>query len=220
MPPTNLIQLRQLLADKFPGLGTRADELAIPPADGWKTGLPEVDAAGGIPNPAITELVARHGTGGASLLASWVRRATAEGRFVALVDGLDSFDAAVEPPGVLSRLLWLRCRSADEAMKAADLVLRDGNISFVLLDLALMPAVQVRRIPSPAWHRFQRIIEERGVMLIVATPEPTVGPARLRLTLRARLELGALERDADDLARDLDIVVEDSRRVARWLKSA
>jgi hypothetical protein len=220
MPPTNLIQLRQLLADKFPGLGTRADELPLPPADGWKTGLPGVDAAGGIPGSAITELVARHGAGGASLLAWWMRRAADEGRFVALVDGLDSFDAAVESHEVLSRLLWLRCRSADEAMKAADLVLRDGNIPFVFLDLALNPAAQVRRIPSPAWHRFQRITEERGVTLVVATPEPVASPARLRLTLRARLELDALECDADELARDLDIVVEDSRRAARWLKTA
>ena len=49
---------------------------------------------------------------------------------------------------VLSRLLWVRCRGAAEAMKAADLILRDGNLPLVLLDLAGNPPAQFWDIPA------------------------------------------------------------------------
>src|SRR5436190_9826974 len=121
MPPINVIQLRQLLRDKFPGLRTRADELPAKRSDGWPTGLPLLDArlGGGLPKSAITEVIAaRSGCGSALLLVHLLRHAASTSQFVALVDGRDSFDAVALEPSTLSRLLWIRCHDAEEAMKA------------------------------------------------------------------------------------------------------
>lgn len=217
MPPINVIQLRQLLREKFPGLRTHADELLAKTRDGWPAGLPQLDArlGGGFAKSAITEVIAAcSGGGSALLLVHLLRHATATNQFVALVDGQDSFDAAAVEQSALSRLLWIRCSNADEAMKATDLVLRDGNLPLVLLDLALNPEAQLRKIPAPTWYRFQRIVEESAAVFIVFTPRAMISPAQARITLRSRFDLGALERTQDELLRELEFQVTDARRIA------
>src|SRR3954466_1963614 len=146
----NIVQLRQLLRKKFPGLRTRADELPVKKRDGWASGIAVLDArlGGGFPKSAISEVIAPHrGSGSALLLLQLLRRAAKQNQFVALVDGLNSFDATIVEQHSLDHLLWLRCHTADEAVKATDLVLRDGNLPIVLLDLALNPDAQLRKIP-------------------------------------------------------------------------
>src|SRR6267378_2183075 len=111
MLPVNIIQLRQLLRDKFPGLRTRADELPAKTGAGWPTSLARLDArlGGGLAKSAITEVIAaRSGCGGALVLVHLLRHAAATNQFVALVDGHDSFDAAAVEQSTLSRLLWIR----------------------------------------------------------------------------------------------------------------
>jgi hypothetical protein len=215
MLPANLIQLRQLLRDKFPGLATRADELPAKTGEGWPTGLPQLDArlGGGLTKSAITEVITRSGCGGALLLGHLLRQAAATKQFVALVDGHDSFDAAAVEPSALSGLLWIRCGHADEAIKATDLVLRDGNLPVVLLDLALNPESELRKIPAPAWYRFQRIVEESTAVLVVFTPRAMISPAQTRVTLRSRFDLGALERTREELVGELEFQVTDARRI-------
>src|SRR3954467_11395202 len=159
----NVIQLRQLLREKFPGLRTRADEFQIKARAGWASGIAKLDErlGGGFPKSAISEVIApRRGCGSALLLLELLRRAAVTNQFAALVDGQDSFDAATVEQDTLSHLLWIRCQNAEEAIKATDLVLRDGNLPVVLLDLARNPEMQLRKIPAPTWYRFQRILEE------------------------------------------------------------
>ena len=215
--PLNVIQLRQLLREKFPGLRTHADELPAKTRDGWPADLPQLDArlGGGFAKSAITEVIAaRPGCGSALLLVHLLREAAATNQFVALVDGQDSFDAAAVEQSALSRLLWIRCSNADEAMKAIDLVLRDGNLPLVLLDLALNPEAQLRKIPAPTWYRFQRIVEESAAVFIVFTPRAMISPAQARITLRSRFDLGALERTQDELLRELEFQVTEACRLA------
>jgi len=215
--PINVIQLRQLLRDKFPGLRTRADELPAKTGDGWASGLAQLDArlGGGFAKSAITEVIAaRPGCGSGLLLVHLLRHAAATHQLVALVDGQDSFEAAAVEQSVLSRLLWIRCGNADEAMKTTDLVLRDGNLPVVLLDLALNPESQLRKIPAPTWYRFQRIVEESTAVFVVLTPRAMISPAQVRVTLRSRFDLGALERTQDELLRELEFQVTDARRIA------
>ncbi len=198
MPPLNIIQLRQLLREKFPGLRTRADELPAKTRDGWASGIAKLDErlGGGFPKSAISEVIApRRGCGSALLLLQLLRRAAAKNQFAALVDGLDSFDAAAVEQNTLSHLLWIRCQNADEAIKATDLVLRDGNLPVVLLDLALNPDAQLRKIPAPTWYRFQRIVEESTATFIVLTPRAMISPAQVRVTLRSRFALEHVEAD-------------------------
>ena len=91
MPATNIIELRQLLAERFPGLRTRAEELSAARPAVWATGLPQVDSVlhGGFPKGALAEMVAeRRGSGSALLMASLIRRGLNENKFVAVIDGL------------------------------------------------------------------------------------------------------------------------------------
>ncbi len=207
MPSLNIIQLRQLLREKFPGLRTRADELSVQTCDGWASGIPKLDEQlrGGFPRSAISEVIApRRGCGSSLLLLQLLRRAVAVNQFSALVDGLDSFDAATVEQNTLSHLLWIRCRNAEEAIKATDLVLRDGNLPVVMLDLALNPGTQLRKIPAPTWYRFQRIVEESSATFIVFTPRAMIAPAQARVTLRSRFALEHVEADQVKLTLALD----------------
>ena len=206
--------MRQLLREKFPGLATRADELPAPRRHGWASGIDRLDDAlgGGFPRSAISEVIApRAGCGSALLMVQLLRRAASQNQFMALIDGRDSFDAAVIEPSTLSRLLWVRCHNADEAVKAADLVLRDGNLPVVLLDLALNPVAELRRIPAPAWYRLQRIVEQGAATFIVLTPHALISPAEVRVTLRSRFQLGAVEADQLQLALGMDFEVGETR---------
>lgn len=217
MQPFNIIQLRQLLREKFPGLATRADELAVQRHEGWPTGIPKLDGrlGGGFPKSAMSEVIApKSGCGSALLMLQLLRRAAAANQFSVLVDGLDSFDAAAVEQSTLSHLLWIRCHNAEEALKATDLVLRDGNLPVVLLDLALNPLSELRKIPTPMWYRFQRIVEQSTATFIVFTPRAMISPAEVRVTLQARFGLNAIEADQVKLTMELDFEVAEAANVA------
>src|SRR4029079_10728458 len=150
MPTANIIELRQLLAERFPGLRTRADELSSAKHAFWPTGVPQLDGPlrGGLGKGALTEIVAeRPGTGSALLMTALIHRALGENKFTAVIDGQDSLDVT-QLGDDLSRLLWVRCRSTAESLKEADLLLRDGNLPLVLLDLVSNSAAQLRKIPA------------------------------------------------------------------------
>src|SRR5678816_524318 len=94
MPAARIIQLRELLSEKFPTLRTRLDDA---PATGkfWPTGIPQLDAplSGGLPKGAFTEIISRgpH-CGSANLLRTLLIRAASENQIIALVDSADSLD--------------------------------------------------------------------------------------------------------------------------------
>lgn len=219
MPAANVIELRQLLSEKFPGLRTRAEELTAPARQGWPTGLAPLDAAlrGGLPRGALTEIIAEHrGSGSALLLTALLRRALLEKKFVAVIDGRDSLEVTGLDTD-LSRLLWVRCRAADEALKAADLLLRDANVPVVLLDLALNPPAQLRKIPATTWYRFQRLVEQTATVCVVLSPRAMASPAQARITLTSRLPLAALDRDAEELLRELKFEIAEARAAGEAL---
>jgi hypothetical protein len=210
MQSLNVIQLRRLLREKFPGLRTHADELPIKTRDGWASGIAKLDErlGGGFPKNAVSEIIApRRGCGSALLIAQLLRRAAEMNQFVALVDGRNSFDAVALEQSTLSHLLWISCHNADDAVKATDLVLRDGNLPVVLLDLALNPAAELRKIPAPTWYRFQRIVEQSTTTFIAFTPVAMISPAEVRVTLRSRFGLQHIEADQVKLTQMLDFDV-------------
>lgn len=223
MPSANVIQLRQMLSEKFPGLRMHLDEPAAVQNHFWPTGLPQIDEPlrGGLPKNALTEIVsAKKSAGSATLLRQLLSRAAVENQIIALVDGGDSLDVTQIEETVLSRLLWIRCHSANEALKAADLVLRDGNLALVVLDLKTVPEKQLRKIPATTWYRFQRLVEETAAICIVLAPRPMASPAQARITLRSALSLDVLERDADEPLRELKVEAADSRQFVEAPNSA
>lgn len=113
----------------------------------------------------------------------WESLAMEEERgFLAWVDAMRQ--AEVEEHWPWERVLWVGCGGVRQAIRATDLLLRDGNFGVVFLDLRGVPPRELRGIPSPAWHRFQHLVEETGTRLVVGSPEKCASAARARLAVR------------------------------------
>lgn len=209
MAALNIVQLREMLGEKFSSC-RRANELPLKQHDLWRTGIAELDEklGGGFPVETISEVVAPlNGCGSALLILQLLRTAVAQRKLIALISGTDSFDAAAVEQRTLDSLLWVRCRTADEAVQATDLVLRDGNVPIVLLDLALTPKSQLNKIPAPVWYRFQRIIEDSAATVLVITPMALVTPAEVRVSVQAHVDLTRLESTHAKLLMRLEVSV-------------
>jgi hypothetical protein len=213
---TNIVQLRQLLAERFPGLRPFSEQPLFKTAC-WPTGLAAIDHLlhGGLPKSAISELVSiRFSSGSALIVAALLRQTCQTRQWLGLVDGQDCFDPAPLDNTLLSRLLWIRCRETKQAFQAADLLLRDGNLPLVVFDLRLNPAAELRRIPTTTWYRLQRIVELTSTTLLVLTPHPMVKSAHVRLSLESRFTLEALMATEEDLWSRLKIELVQRRSVA------
>ena len=196
-----IIDLRNLLADRFPQPFT-------PPVLRLATGLPAIDdAIGGLPKSAITELTSPQvSAGSALLLYALLQNAQRAGNFLALVDGRDSFDPQPVGNGRLRNLLWVRCTKALEAIKAADLLLRDGNFPLVVLDLVLNASAELRKIPQTSWYRLQRLVETAPTAFLVLTRASIISSAQLKLSLDNAWTLADLDQK-DHLTSRLKILV-------------
>ena len=193
MPPSSkIIELRELLAAKYPTAPHKTTGV-LP------TEVAALDVAlqGGLLVGGMTEVVGETGSG---LLLTALIRATERRRgLLALIDGGDAFDLAGVPRTALSRLLWVRSRTAAQAVQAADLLLRDGNLNLVVLDLRSIPPEETRKIPSTSWYRLQRVVEPTSTAFVVLTRQPSVSGARPRLMLTARFGLNAFDCRQQDL---------------------
>jgi hypothetical protein len=217
MMPPNVIQLRQLLSEKFPEAHAPLERSRAGKTRCWPTGLPQIDKPlrGGLPKGVLVELTgAKECSGSATLFREFLSHAARRNDIVALIDGNDSLDVARIDQRVLSRLLWVRCRAAHEALKAADLILRDNNLPLVLIDLKLAPEKQLRKIPATVWYRFQRLVEETSAICMVFTPWPMVSPAQTRIAFHSEFSLDMLEKIHDELLDELKLEVSDRRQPA------
>jgi hypothetical protein len=196
--PGRLDDLRHLLAERFPHLPST-------PAGQFQTGQTLLDTVlgEGLPKGAITEITSPSLSGGsASLIAGLVRAAAQARYFMALIDGRDSFDPEPLAQSSLRHLLWVRCQKAIDAIKAADLLLRDGNFPLVLLDLVLNSPNELQKIPQANWYRLQRLVEPTSTSFLVLSRRSMVASARLKLVLENQWTLSALEQpDALNFAR-------------------
>ena len=184
-----IVDLRHLLAERFPNMPATA-------AGRLRTGLTQLDivAGGGLPKTAITELISPHPSAGSALLLSRLLEcACMERYFIALIDGRDSFDPQPLGNTRIKNLLWVRCSCAHEAIKAADLLLRDGNFPLVVLDLIFNPAPEVRKIPQTSWYRLQRLVEPTPASCLVMTREGVVSSAQLKIVLENSWTLEQLD---------------------------
>ena len=185
-----IIDLRNLLAIRFPQAPMLAGTSLV-------TGLACFDQpiGGGLPKGAITELISPRGSAGsASLIHALIHGAYRDKYFVALIDGRDSFDACALATSILRQLLWVRCTNALEAVKAADLLLRDGNFPFVIVDLILNSPEELRKIPQTTWYRLQRLVESVPTACLVLTRYEMVSSAQLKLVLENSWNLETLEK--------------------------
>ena len=190
-PASSIVDLRNLLAERYP-------QMPPLPAGRLSTGLVALDAAmdGGLPKGAITELTSPHLSAGSALLISALLEAAhRERRFLALIDGADSFDPQPLGNARLRHLLWVRCAKAIEAVKAADLLLRDGNFPVLVLDLVLNRADELGKIPQASWYRLQRLVEAVPTALLVLTRRSIISSAQINLMLENTWTLAQLEEE-------------------------
>lgn len=200
LPKASLSTLRQLLAERFPQATRPATSLL-------STGIPSVDeAVGGLPRQALTELVcAGPGTGGHLFLSQLLTVTRVLPARVALIDAADQFDPQSIPGDDLHHLLWVRCRTAADAMPVADLLAREANLDLVVLDYGACPSSSLKHIPATTWYRLQRAVEQTDLAFLVLTPAASVPSAQLRLQLDRAHPLSSLSVDRPHLAVDLDV---------------
>jgi hypothetical protein len=185
-----IIDLCNLLAIRFP-------RAPMPVGTRLVTGLPSFDQpiGGGLPKGAITELISPRGSAGsASLVHAFIHGAYHDKFFIALIDGRDSFDPCALANSILRQLLWVRCTKAIEAVKAADLLLRDGNFPLVIVDLILNSPEELRKISQTSWYRLQRLVESVPTACLVLTRYEMVSSAQLKLVLENCWNLETLEK--------------------------
>jgi hypothetical protein len=130
---------------------------------------------GGLARGKMTELAGR----GArfSVVLAAIASATSMGEAAALIDAGDHFDPQLaEMNGVdLQRLLWVRPRTMQEAVAAAEMIGTSG-FQLIVVD-AGVPPLRGRRLPDAAWVRLARTAEAHGNALLISTPYPVTGTA-------------------------------------------
>ncbi len=182
MPAAKVIELRKVLETRFP-------QETFRPVTLLSTGIPVLDKAlgGGLVRGAITQLISSlPSTGTALLLHHLILAMQASSQFVGLVDGKNGFD----PFGQMPLLLWIRCQNTPQALKATDLLLRDGNLALAILDLK--QNLDSRKIPGPTWYRLQRLAEQSRTALLVLAHDRTVINAGATIQLNEALTFADL----------------------------
>ena len=203
-PCRSIVDLRKLLADRFPRV--RLACAPRQPVQSITTGVTELDRVlgGGLPRGEFTELIASGPASGSAMVIHELLRQVAMNRqFLALIDGMASFDVEAVDPAVLTRLLWVQCQKAADALKTADLLLRDRNFPILVLDLKLNPARELRKIPASTWFRYARLLEHNQTTVLVITPLQLVSGAACRVSLESGLGLNALEQTRAELLSSL-----------------
>jgi hypothetical protein len=205
------IQLQHSLAERLPTLRLLSQLEPQKAGPLLPTGVAHMDdlLGGGLPKGAITELVNDNKSAGSGLVLCSILR-HAHPQWAGLIDGRDSFDPA-SLDFDLSRVLWVRCREAAEALKAADLLLRDGNLPLLLLDLAFNPLPELRKTPANVWYRLQRLVEHQSTALLVLTPRPMISSAKVRLHLDGNFTLEDLEQPQTELLPKLKFMLANKR---------
>lgn len=202
-----LAALRQLLAERYPE-AAKASHRCL------ETGVHSLDAvAGGIPLGAVTEVVGMTVSSGSTLLLGQLLMATRIARWrVALVDAANQFDPASYAHDSLSHLVWVRCENMQTALPVTDILVRDANLTLVILDMRLNLRREWSRTPPTFWYRLQRAVEVGDLALVVLTGEPSVPSAQLRFSLTRGYNLAALQNERQQLLAQCDPDLQRQRR--------
>jgi recombination protein RecA len=165
------IQVQDSLTQRFNGRFEADFGLKEKPTpDLLPAGIPGID----IPRGTLTEIHGPVSSGRTSILTGALARATRRPEFCALIDAGDSFDphSAEEAGVLLPHLLWVRCGgNAENALKAADLIIQAGGFGIVALDLAGVSARDARRISLASWFRLRNAVEKTPTALVVIEEE-------------------------------------------------
>lgn len=190
MPSEKIVQLHQALAER----GFSVCSFAKPEQEEALVEVPILQGA--LALGELVELSTSGSCGGGFVVREIMLAMVARGLFLAMVDGGDGFDPGSFDGVMLARMLWVRTRVAEEAIKAADLLLRDGNLPLVVLQLRGLSMTALRKVPGQHWYRLQRLAKQTGTTCLVVTPQPFVPCARKRWLVEGEFHLDDLDREA------------------------
>ena len=208
--------LRRQLREKFPqacgvgvdmGVGGGAAGVACGGAAAWGGRLEF--PAGGVRGVA--------GMGAGWVVAALLEEAEDEPGVpeLVLVDGADGFDPASFSARVCARLLWVRCRkSALEMVKAADWVVRDGNVPQVVVDATGLDRRELAQVPASAWWRLRQDAERTGCRLVVVAAARLVPAAGRRWRATAAWRLDDLTATHRELLARLRVTADTTGQIA------
>lgn len=202
-----IAELRETLAARFPQTHTpRHGNREV-----FSTGLSQCDQIcdGGLPKGELVEIFGSIACG-SLFLAALLETAAQRCCFAGLVDGCGAFDPKSISAAALSRVLWMRCKDIAQTTKATDLLLRDGSLPLLIIDLQMMPARALRKVPASTWYRFQRILEQSGASTccMALTARTSLEAARTRIALEApRFSLRAMRTRRQELTSRLAMSV-------------
>jgi len=202
--PTTIAALRSLVAAWTPAPLARS-------GDGIATGVLAIDAAlgGGLPRGRVTELVSAAPSSGGELVFGALLASTRTARLrVALIDAADGFAPKNYRPDFLRHLVWVRARSLPEALRCADVLVRDGNYAVLVLDLRGVPTRVLRQQPASAWHRLRLAAEQNPGAVLVQSAAGIVPAVPWRLVLRTPAVLANLRRPRAERVAALAVEVE------------
>jgi hypothetical protein len=190
------------------------------PVETIPTGILEIDlACGGLPRGSLTEIFGPQSSGRMSLLLSILAAATRQADVCALVDAEDAFDpCSAAAAGVrLERLLWVRCpHSAEQALKAADLLVQGGGFGLVAMDLGDTSSQSAWRISLASWFRLRRAVEHTPTVLVTVARQSNAGTcAGLQLECARRRTEWSGARGVSRLLREAETRVTAERKSRR-----
>jgi len=197
-----ITDLRALISERFQGVIPDWDQVTEQRIKTLPTGIADWDAlTRGLRLGEITEICGGLG-GGGMLLNQLLETGARAGWLGAWVDAGGTLEVADWEAEALGRMLWVRCDGPMTAMKATDLLLRDGNTSWVVLDLQGISQRGLGKISGNYWHRLHRLVEQRENALVVLTPSALVEGVRVRVATEGHWTLDDLERPRAALQED------------------
>jgi len=196
-----LAELRQILKDKF-----ATAHRDYTPRESLRCGVDWIDQIG-LEKASLCEISSQASSpaGGAVILGQMLRHIIQERQRLVLIDGADSFDPSILPvfegysPHGMGEsdldgyFIWARCRYVAEAVKVADMILRDGNLPRTIIDLQQNAVKEIREIPASSWLRLRSLAEDSGVSCLIMTPTPSINCASMRFEIQSQFSLDDLE---------------------------
>ncbi|MEM7671881.1 MAG: hypothetical protein AAF212_00940 [Verrucomicrobiota bacterium] len=136
------------------------------------------------------ELVERDTQSGAQMpIEAFLSEASRLRGYAALIDTEQSWNPEHLSPSILRHILWVRCRGEAQALRAADILIRDENFRIILLDLRALSQPALRQIPQSHWYRLQRIAQSQNATLIATTSYPSIAASQIRIDVSAEFDL-------------------------------
>lgn len=172
-----------------------------------RTGIYKWDSVtGGIKQSATTEICGSSGNC-ALLLDAILRSASSQGVLSAIIDGGNSFEPVDYNATSRGGMLWVSTHNPKSAIQATDILLRDGNLPLIALDLHGFGHRHLSKIPSSTWHRFGRLLEQNNCALLVFNLQPIVEGCQTRVTSQSKWSVKELDASRSQLIESLPLQI-------------